>query len=640
MASSILSSSAKPCYSATKPPAPIANRLPPPSPALPSAPRFAHGLSAAVRASPSARRLRALARPVRASQQQPRRRPEYVPNRIDDPNYVRIFDTTLRDGEQSPGATMTSAEKLVIARQLARLGVDIIEAGFPASSPDDLDAVRSIAIEVGNAPVGEDGHVPVICGLSRCNRKDIDAAWEAVRHARRPRIHTFIATSEIHMQHKLRKTPEQVVAIAREMVAYARSLGCPDVEFSPEDAGRSNREFLYHILEEVIKAGATTLNIPDTVGYNFPREFGDLIADIKANTPGIENAIISTHCQNDLGLATANTLQGALAGARQLEVTINGIGERAGNASLEEVVMAIKCRKELVDGLYTGINSQHITLTSKMVQEHSGLHVQPHKAIVGANAFAHESGIHQGCSVTPQDGMLKYKGTYEIISPDDIGLTRANEFGIVLGKLSGRHAVRSKLAELGYEISDKEFEDFFKRYKEVAEKKKRVTDEDIEALLSDEIFQPKVIWSLADVQATCGTLGLSTATVKLIGPDGEEKIACSVGTGPVDAAYKAVDQIIQIPTVLREYGMTSVTEGIDAIATTRVVVTGDVSNNSKHALTGHSFNRSFSGSGASMDVVVSSVRAYLSALNRMCSFAGAVKASSVVPESARVQSKE
>ncbi|CAO2140811.1 unnamed protein product [Urochloa humidicola] len=631
MASSLLSSPAKPCYPTTRPPTPtLSSRA--------AAPRFAHGLSAAaaaVKANPSLRRLRALAGTIRASQQQPlpRRRPEYVPNRIDDPNYVRIFDTTLRDGEQSPGATMTSAEKLVIARQLARLGVDIIEAGFPASSPDDLDAVRSIAIEVGNTPVGEDGHVPVICGLSRCNKKDIDAAWEAVRHARRPRIHTFIATSEIHMQHKLRKTPEQVVAIAREMVAYARSLGCPDVEFSPEDAGRSNREFLYHILEEVIKAGATTLNIPDTVGYNLPYEFGKLIADIKANTPGIENAIISTHCQNDLGLATANTLAGARAGARQLEVTINGIGERAGNASLEEVVMAIKCRGELLDGLYTGINSQHITLTSKMVQEHSGLLVQPHKAIVGANAFAHESGIHQ-------DGMLKYKGTYEIISPDDIGLTRANEFGIVLGKLSGSHAVRSKLAELGYEISDKEFVDFFKRYKEVAEKKKRVTDEDIEALLSDEIFQPKVIWSLGHVQATCGTLGLSMATVKLIAPDGEEKVEYSMGTGPVDAAYKAVDKIIQIPTVLREYSMSSVTEGIDAIATTRVVVTGDVSNNSKHALTGQSFNRSFSGSGASMDVVVSSVRAYLSALNKMCSFAGIAKASSEVHENASVQSKE
>uniref|UniRef100_A0A0D9XNZ0 2-isopropylmalate synthase n=1 Tax=Leersia perrieri TaxID=77586 RepID=A0A0D9XNZ0_9ORYZ len=437
MTASSLLSSPKPCSSSSSathtstprhPPLPSSFRV------APAAPRFSHGLAAfaaATNPSASSRRHRAvaLARPVRASMAGPaRRRPEYVPNRIDDPNYVRIFDTTLRDGEQSPGATMTSAEKLVVARQLSRLGVDIIEAGFPASSPDDLDAVRSIAIEVGNTPVGEDGHVPVICGLSRCNKRDIDAAWEAVRHARRPRIHTFIATSEIHMQHKLRKTPEQVVAIAREMVAYARSLGCPDIEFSPEDAGRSNREFLYQILEEVIKAGATTLNIPDTVGYTLPYEFGKLIADIKANTPGIENAIISTHCQNDLGLATANTLAGAHAGARQLEVTINGIGERAGNASLEEVVMAIKCRRELLGGLYTGINTQHITMSSKMVQEHSGLHVQPHKAIVGANAFAHESGIHQ-------DGMLKYKGTYEIISPDDIGLTRANEFGIVLGKL-------------------------------------------------------------------------------------------------------------------------------------------------------------------------------------------------------------
>ncbi|AQK57299.1 2-isopropylmalate synthase B [Zea mays] len=431
---------AKPyCSTTAKPPTPAAHRSPSgPSPCIsvraaavsPRARHSAYGLSAAGNASSSTVRLRALAQRTRAQPQPPRRRPEYVPNRIDDPNYVRIFDTTLRDGEQSPGATMTSAEKLVVARQLARLGVDVIEAGFPASSPDDLDAVRSIAIEVGNPPPGDDGgaHVPVICGLSRCNRRDIDAAWEAVRHARRPRIHTFIATSEIHMQHKLRKTPDQVVAVAREMVAYARSLGCADVEFSPEDAGRSNREFLYHILEEVIKAGATTLNIPDTVGYTLPYEFGKLISDIKENTPGIENAIISTHCQNDLGLATANTLAGAHAGARQLEVTINGIGERAGNASLEEVVMAIKCRGELLDGLYTGINSQHITLTSKMVQEHSGLHVQPHKAIVGANAFAHESGIHQ-------DGMLKYKGTYEIISPDDIGLARANEFGIVLGKL-------------------------------------------------------------------------------------------------------------------------------------------------------------------------------------------------------------
>ncbi|URE22624.1 2-isopropylmalate synthase [Musa troglodytarum] len=538
-------------------------------------------------------------------------RPQYIPNHIPDPNYVRIFDTTLRDGEQSPGATMTSNEKLVIARHLSRLGVDIIEAGFPASSPDDLDAVRSIAIEVGNQPVGEDGHVPVICGLARCNKKDIDAAWEAVRHAKKPRVHTFIATSEIHMQHKLRKTREEVVNIAREMVAYARSLGCQDIEFSPEDAGRSDREFLYHVLEEVIKAGATTLNIPDTVGYTLPSEFGKLIADIKANTPGIENAIISTHCQNDLGLATANTLAGAYAGARQLEVTVNGIGERAGNASLEEVVVAMKCRQELLGGLYTRINTKHIVMASKMVAEHTGLHVQPHKAIVGANAFAHESGIHQ-------DGMLKHKGTYEIISPEDIGLSRSSD---------GRHALRSRLLEFGYDIGGKELDDVFKRFKEVAEKKKRISDEDLEALMSDEIFQPPVIWSLAELQATCGTLGLSTATVKLVSSDGEEKIACSIGTGPVDAAYKAIDSIVQVHAVLREYAMNAVTEGIDAIATTRVVIRGDDNYTSTHALTGETMRRAFSGSGASMDIVVSSVRAYISALNKMLGFVSAMKAS-------------
>ncbi|KAH7679298.1 Geranylgeranylglyceryl phosphate synthase/Heptaprenylglyceryl phosphate synthase protein [Dioscorea alata] len=553
------------------------------------------------------------ARPLLAARCSILPRPAYIPNRIDDPSYVRIFDTTLRDGEQSPGATMTSVEKLAVAKQLARLGVDIIEAGFPASSPDDLDAVRSIAIEVGNNPADESGHVPVICGLARCNKKDIDAAWEAVRHAKRPRVHTFIATSEIHMKYKLRKSQEEVVKIASEMVAYARSLGCEDVEFSPEDAGRSDREFLYHILEEVIKAGATTVNIPDTVGYTLPSEFGKLIADIKANTHGIENVIISTHCQNDLGLATANTLAGAYAGARQLEVTINGIGERAGNASLEEVVMAIKCRKELVGGLHTGINTKHIVRASKMVVEYTGLHVQPHKAIVGANAFAHESGIHQ-------DGMLKYKGTYEIISPEDIGLARANESGIVLGKLSGRHALRSRLLEFGYDINGKELDDIFKRFKEVAEKKKHVTDDDIEALISDEIFQPQVVWSLGDLQVTCGTLGLSTATVKLITSDGEEKIECSIGTGPVDAAYKAVDKIVQIPVTLQEYSMNAVTEGIDAIATTRVVIRGDDRPTTTNASTGETVQRTFSGSGAGMDIVVSSVRAYISALNKMLGF--------------------
>ncbi|KAJ6794912.1 putative 2-isopropylmalate synthase A [Iris pallida] len=539
-------------------------------------------------------------------------RPDYTPSHIPDPNYVRIFDTTLRDGEQSPGATMTSPEKLAVARQLSRLGVDVIEAGFPASSPDDLEAVRSIALEVGNTPE-EGGHVPVICGLARCNARDIDRAWEAVRGARKPRVHVFIATSDIHLEHKLKMSRDEVARIAREMVAYLRKLGCQDIEFSPEDAGRSDRGFLYPLLEEVILAGATTLNIPDTVGYTLPSEFGQLIADIKANTRGIENAIISTHCQNDLGLATANTLAGAYAGARQLEVTVNGIGERAGNASLEEVVMAIKYRKDQIGGLYTGINTKHISMSSKMVTEYTGLVIQPHKAIVGANAFAHESGIHQ-------DGMLKFKGTYEIMSPDDIGLSRSNESGIVLGKLSGRHALRSKLSELGYYIDGKELDDVFKRFKEVAEKKKRVSDDDIEALISNELFQPKVIWSLCDLQITSGTLGLSTATVKLIGVDGEEKVACSVGTGPVDAAYKAIDSIVQIPVTLLEYAMNAVTEGIDAIASTRVVIRRENSHTATHAGTGENVQRTFSGTGADMDVVVSSVRAYVSALNKMLGF--------------------
>ncbi|KAF3669982.1 2-isopropylmalate synthase A [Capsicum annuum] len=478
---------------------------------------------------------------------------------------------------------MSTKQKLEVARQLAKLGVDIIEAGFPASSDADFEAVKLIAEEIGNDEQGYFGHVPVICGLSRCNKRDIDKAWGAVKYAKKPRIHTFIATSEIHMKYKLKMSKDEVVEKATSMVAYARSLGCDDVEFSPEDAGRSDREFLYHILGEAIKAGATTLNIPDTVGYTVPSEFGQLIADIKANTPGIENVIISTHCQNDLGLSTANTLAGACAGARQLEVTINGIGERAGNASFEEV------------------------------EEYTGLQVQPHKAIVGANAFAHESGIHQ-------DGMLKHKDTYEIVSPEDIGLRRSNEAGIVLGKLSGRHALKSKMLELGYDIDGKELEDFFWRFKSVAEKKKKVTDDDLIALMSDEVLQPQVVWWLGDVQITCGSLGLSTATVKLINTDGQEHIACSVGTGPVDAAYKAVDLIVKVPITLLEYSMNAVTEGIDAIASTRVSIRGEDEHTVMNGSTGQTLHRTFSGTGADMDVVMSSVRAYIGALNKMLSF--------------------
>ncbi|KAL0653801.1 hypothetical protein Bca4012_096492 [Brassica carinata] len=558
-----------------------------------------------------------------------RRRPDYIPNRISDPNYVRIFDTTLRDGEQSPGATLTSKEKLDIARQLAKLGVDIIEAGFPAASKDDFEAVKTISETVGNA-VDENGYVPVICGLSRCNKKDIQTAWEAVRYAKRPRIHTFIATSDIHLEYKLKKSKQEVIEIARSMVRFARSLGCDDVEFSPEDAGRSEREFLYEILGEVIKAGATTLNIPDTVGITLPSEFGQLIADLKANTPGIENVVISTHCQNDLGLSTANTLSGAHAGARQVEVTINGIGERAGNASLEEVVMAIKCRGDhVLGGLFTGIDTRHIVMTSKMVEDYTGMQTQPHKAIVGANAFAHESGIHQ-------DGMLKHKGTYEIICPEEIGLERSNDAGIVLGKLSGRHALKDRLTEvhiilththalavaifLGYVLDDEQLSTIFWRFKSVAEQKKRVTDADIIALVSDEVFQPEAVWKLLDIQITCGTLGLSTATVKLADADGKEHCACSMGTGPVDSAYKAVDLIVKEPATLLEYSMNAVTEGIDAIATTRVLVRGNNTYTSTNAITGEEVLRTFSGTGAGMDIVVSSVKAYVGALNKMLDF--------------------
>nr|ABA26446.1 2-isopropylmalate synthase 1 [Brassica insularis] len=542
-----------------------------------------------------------------------RRRPEYIPNRISDPNYVRVFDTTLRDGEQSPGATLTSKEKLDIARQLAKLGVDVIEAGFPAASKDDFEAVKTIAGTVGNAVDG-DGYVPVICGLSRCNKRDIETAWEAVKYAKRPRIHTFIATSDIHLEYKLKKSKDEVIEIARNMVKFARSLGCEDVEFSPEDAGRSEREFLYQILGEVIKAGATTLNIPDTVGITLPSEFGQLIADIKANTPGIENVIISTHCQNDLGLSTANTLSGAHSGARQVEVTINGIGERAGNASLEEVVMAIKCRGDhVLGGLYTGIDTRHIVMTSKMVEDYTGMQTQPHKAIVGANAFAHESGIHQ-------DGMLKHKGTYEIICPEEIGLERSNDAGIVLGKLSGRHALKDRLTELGYVLDDEQLSSIFWRFKSVAERKKRVTDADIIALVSDEVFQPEALWKLLDIQITCGTLGLSTATVKLADADGKEHVACSMGTGPVDSAYKAVDLIVKEPATLLEYSMNAVTEGIDAIATTRVLIRGNNNYSTTNAITGEEVQRTFSGTGAGMDIVVSSVKAYVGALNKMLDF--------------------
>jgi 2-isopropylmalate synthase len=526
------------------------------------------------------------------------------------PNYVRIFDTTLRDGEQSPGATLTSAEKVEIARGLARLGVDVIEAGFPAASPDDLEGVRRIAMEVGNPLAGEaelSRPVPVICGLARASKMDIDAAWEAVRHAARPRIHTFLATSPIHMRYKLRMDPEEVVDQVRETVAYARSL-CADVEFSPEDAGRSDPDFLYLVLGEAIKAGATTLNIPDTVGYTTPEEFGGMIRGILANAPGIENVVVSVHCHDDLGLATANTLAGIQAGARQVEVTVNGIGERAGNTSLEEVVMALLTRRA-VFGLETGVDTTQIARLSRMVSNYTGIPVQPNKAVVGANAFAHEAGIHQ-------DGMLKHNQTYEIMRPETVGLNRSR---LVLGKHSGRHALRQHLEEMGYELSQEELDSAFQRYKELADKKKTITDADLEALIEDQSYTSQEIYSLDGLQVTCGTMGMPTATVRLLGPDGELHVQAAVGTGPVHAAYQAIDGVVNAPNTLLEFNVHAVTEGIDAIGEVTVRLRAD--NGAAHHRTspqnGQIRARTFGGYGVDTDIIVASAKAYLAALNKL-----------------------
>jgi len=524
-------------------------------------------------------------------------------------NYVHIFDTTLRDGEQSPGASLTSSEKLEIARGLVRLGVDIIEAGFPAASPDDLEGVRRIAIEVGN---DSSGHVPVICGLARTIKTDIDAAWEAVRHAARPRIHTFLATSPIHMEYKLRMTPDEVVNKACEMVAYAKTC-CEDIEFSPEDAGRSDPEFLYRILGEVIKAGATTLNIPDTVGYTTPEEFGELITDIMDNTPGIGNVIVSVHCHDDLGLATANALAGIQAGARQAEVTVNGIGERAGNTSLEEIVMALYTRRKVFK-LETGIDTTQIMRISRTVANYTGMFVQPNKAIVGANAFAHEAGIHQ-------DGMLKNESTYEIMNPETVGLNRSR---LVLGKHSGRHALNVRLSEMGYELDKEELNDAFLRFKDLADKKKIISDADLEALVEDQLYQAHEIYRLDGLQVACGTIGLPTATVRLIGPEEELSIQASLGTGPVDAVYKAIDDIVKMPNTLLEFHVHAVTEGIDAIGEVTVRLKAKNGGVSKRTSpqSGRAHRRTYGGYGADTDIIVAGAKAYLAALNKLLVVSG------------------
>jgi 2-isopropylmalate synthase len=517
-------------------------------------------------------------------------------NQQSHPDRIIIFDTTLRDGEQCPGATLNVEEKLVIARQLARLGVDVIEAGFAYASPGDFEAVQKIAKAVGTA----DG--PIICSLARAIKADIEAAAEALKPAAKARIHTFISTSDIHLQYQLKKSRAEVLAIAEDMVAYAKTFA-EDVEFSTMDATRTDPEYLYQVLERAIAAGATTINIPDTVGYTTPSEFGALIKGIKDNVPNIDKAIISVHGHNDIGLAVANFLEAVKNGARQLECAVNGIGERAGNTALEEVVMALHVRRQYYNPFLgrpaeseaplTNIDTRQIYKTSRLVSNLTGMLVQPNKAIVGANAFAHESGIHQ-------DGVLKNKLTYEIMDAESIGLT---ENQIVLGKHSGRNAFRTRLRELGFELSETELNKAFLRFKELADKKKEISDWDLEAIANDETQQTPELFRLELVQVSCGDQARPTATVSLRTPRGEELMDAAIGTGPVDAVYKAINRVVKVPNELIEFSVQSVTKGIDAM--------GEVTIRLRHN------NRVFSGHAANTDIIVASAQAYVNALNRL-----------------------
>ena len=495
---------------------------------------------------------------------------------------VIIFDTTLRDGEQAAGGSLNVQDKLAIARQLEKLGVDVIEAGFPASSPGDFEAVRLIAKEV---------RTPVICALTHANPEAIDRAWEAVKEAEHPSIHVFLSASDIHLVYQLKKSREEVLQTSYDMVAWAKKY-TDDVEFSPMDASRTEPEYIYQILEAVINAGATTVNIPDTVGYAIPDEFGKLIEGILKNVPNIDRAIVSVHCHNDLGLAVANSLEAIKRGARQVECTINGIGERAGNASLEEIVMAIKTRQDFFQ-LATKVNTNQIYKASRLVSDLTGFVVQPNKAIIGANAFRHESGIHQ-------DGVIKMPITYEIMDPKTVGIPSSS---LVLGKLSGRHAFKEHLAELGYSLNEEDFNRAFTAFKELADKKKGVTDRDIESLIAEEQRTVSEVYHLDRVQISCGDRGIPTAAVRLIGPEGEALADAALGTGPVDAVYKAINRIVNVPNELTEFTVKSVTEGIDAIGEVLVRIESE--------------GITYTGRGADTDIIVASAKAYMNALNRL-----------------------
>ena len=502
---------------------------------------------------------------------------------------VRIFDTTLRDGEQSAGAGLTTSEKLEIAKQLDRLGVDVIEAGFAASSPGDFEAVQMISHEVRR---------PVIASLARCNFDDIDAAWNAIKGAERPRIHTFISSSDVQIMHQLRKNPEEVLDLAVASVERASGY-CEDVEFSPMDASRTDPEYLLRLLEAAIAAGATTVNIPDTVGYSIPSEFGQRIADIIERVPNIDKAIVSVHCHNDLGLAAANSLAAVQAGARQIEGCINGLGERAGNASLEEVIMAIATRGEYF-GVATNIDTRQIYRTSRMVSDITGFPVQANKAVVGANAFRHASGIHQ-------DGVLKERSTFEVMDPQSVGWP-SNE--LVLGKLSGRAGLRARLDDLGFVLTQEELNTVFEEFKSLADRKREVTDADLESLMAGQRRMASELqtYVLEHVQVSSGNHDVPTATVSLTNRDGRKFTDAATGTGPVDAVYKAINRIVNVPNTLTEYSVKAITEGIDAQGSVTIRIEQD--------------DKVYVGRGSDTDIIVASAKAYMHALNRLLAISG------------------
>jgi 2-isopropylmalate synthase len=500
---------------------------------------------------------------------------------VSEKDRVVIFDTTLRDGEQCPGATMTLEEKLQVADLLDEMGVDIIEAGFPIASNGDFEAVAAIAARVKNA---------VVCGLSRAGAADIDRAGEAIRHAKRPRIHTFISTSPVHMKFKLQKSEDQVLEMVINQVTRARNL-VGDVEWSAEDGTRTEHDFLCRCVEAAIKAGATTINIPDTVGYTAPHEYRALFEMVRNRVPNADKAVFSVHCHNDLGMAVANTIAGVQGGARQIECTINGIGERAGNAALEEIVMAIKTRNDIFP-YETGIDTRMLTRASKLVSTVTSFPVQYNKAIVGRNAFAHESGIHQ-------DGMLKNTQTYEIMTPDSVGVKSTS---LVMGKHSGRNAFRDKLKNLGYSLADNQLEDAFVRFKELADRKKVIYDEDIEALVDEKLANSQDRMKVISLLVVAGTLGPQAATLTL-DLDGVHKTVQATGNGPVDAVFNAIKAIIPHEAVLELYQVHAVTQGTDAQAEVSVRLQSE--------------GNTFTGKGADPDTLVSSAKAYLSALNKL-----------------------